>query len=654
MRGHILCIDIETYSEVDLTGSGVYVYAAHESFEIMLFGYSLDGSPVRVIDLAGGEELPLDIQMMLTDDDVLKTAYNANFERTCLSVWLATPMPPQQWRDTKILAAELGLPGSLAEVGGALGLPEDKQKLKEGRELIRYFAKPCKATKANGGRTRNLPEHAPEKWAKYIEYNRQDVVAEMAIAEKCLLYLGSWWGDEQELWEIDQEINDRGVRLDRVLAQRAVELDVRMKERLTAEAKAISGMENPKSPVQIKAWIKQETGIEPESIAKANIKPLLEQVGDVPKVERFLEIRGQLAKTSTAKYSKMLECVCPDSRIRGLTQFYGANRTGRWAGRLVQMQNLPQNKLPDAELDSARQILKAGEFKLFEALFDDPASTLSQLIRTAFIPAAGKKFVVADFSAIEARVLAWLAGEKWRLEVFENGGDIYCASASKMFKVPVEKHGINGHLRQKGKIAELALGYGGAEGALKAMGALDMGLTEQELRPLVRQWRDANPHITKFWWEVDECARKLIRTGTAQTVQSNIKMRKTGPLLRIGLPSGRELAYVSPRIDENDNITYKGTVQSTGGWGRIETYGPKLVENIVQATARDCLAESMRRLKAAGVKIVFHVHDEVICEVGDDDPHLDEISELMGLPIDWAPGLPMRADGYECDYYKKD
>lgn len=653
---HVLCIDIETYSEVDLVSSGVYAYAQDPSFEIMLFGYSLDGAPVEVVDFASGELLPDSVYYLLTDPNALKTAYNANFERTCLAEWFALQMRPEQWRDTKILAAELGLPGSLAEVGAALGLPEDKQKLKEGKELIRYFAKPCKATKANGGRTRNLPEHAPDKWAKYIEYNRQDVVAEMAITGKCLPYLGSWWEEEQDLWEIDQEINDRGVRLDRQLAVRAVELDQRMKNRLIAEAKGLTGMENPKSPVQIKAWIKQETGIEPESIAKDQIAPLLERVGDAPKVERFLEIRGQLAKTSTAKYSKMLECVCPDGRIRGLTQFYGANRTGRWAGRLVQMQNLPQNKLPDAELDAARTILRSGQLELFESLFDDPASTLSQLIRTAFVPEPGKMFVVADFSAIEARVLAWLAGEKWRLEVFEQGGDIYCASASKMFKVPVEKHGVNGHLRQKGKIAELALGYGGAEGALKAMGALNMGLEEQELRPLVSQWREANPRITKFWWHVDECARKLIRTGTAQTVQPNLKMRKTGPLLRIQLPSGRELAYVSPRIDEEDNITYKGTIQGTGGWGRIETYGPKLVENIVQATARDCLAESMRRLSSVGVKIVFHVHDEVICEVdaGEADLQLKMISILMGEPIDWAPGLPMRADGYTCGYYKKD
>ena len=653
---HMLCIDIETYSEVDLVSSGVYAYAQDPSFEIMLFGYSLDGAPVEVVDFASGELLPDSVYYLLTDPNTLKTAYNANFERTCLAAWFDDPMLPEQWRDTKILAAELGLPGSLAEVGAALGLPEDKQKLKEGKELIRYFAKPCKATKVNSGRTRNLPEHAPEKWAKYIEYNRQDVVAEMAIADKCLPFFGEWWEEEQDLWEIDQEINDRGVRLDTQLAARAVELDQQMKNRLIAEAKELTGMENPKSPVQIKAWIKQETGIEPESIAKDQIAPLLERVGDAPKVKRFLEIRGQLSKTSTAKYSKMLECVCPDGRIRGLTQFYGANRTGRWAGRLVQMQNLPQNKLPDAELDAARMILRSDQLELFESLFDDPASTLSQLIRTAFVPEPGKMFVVADFSAIEARVLAWLAGEKWRLEVFEQGGDIYCASASKMFKVPVEKHGVNGHLRQKGKIAELALGYGGAEGALKAMGALNMGLEEQELRPLVSQWREANPRITKFWWHVDECARKLIRTGTAQTVQPNLKMRKTGPLLRIQLPSGRELAYVSPRIDEEDNITYKGTIQGTGGWGRIETYGPKLVENIVQATARDCLAESMRRLSSVGVKIVFHVHDEVICEVdaGEADLQLKMISALMGEPIDWAPGLPMRADGYTCGYYKKD
>lgn len=658
MHRSILCIDIETYSEVDLVSCGVYAYAEHPSFEIMLFGYSFDGGPVEVVDFAGGEELPTDIQIALTDPDVLKTAYNANFERVCLTHYLATLMRPEQWRDTKILAAELGLPGSLAEAGAALGLSEDKQKLKEGRELIRYFAKPCKPTKANGRRIRNLPEHDPEKWARYIEYNRQDVVAEMAIAEKCLPYLGKWWESEQKLWVIDQEINDRGVRLDRRLATNAVRLDDQMKYRLVAEAKELTGMDNPKSPVQIKAWIKQETGLEVESIAKDKVRPLLERVGEAPKVERFLEIRSQLAKTSTAKYSKMLECVCEDSRIRGLTQFYGANRTGRWAGRLVQMQNLPQNKMPDAELEAARGILKAGEFNLFEALFDDPASALSQLIRTAFIPRDGCRFVVADFSAIEARVLAWLAGEEWRLEVFRRGGDIYCASASKMFKVPVEKHGVNGHLRQKGKIAELALGYGGAEGALRSMGALDMGIAEEELRPLVDQWRGANPHVTKFWWKVDECMRKLIRTGSAQIVRPGIRMRKTGPLLRIELPSGRELSYVSPRLEYDgtrENITYMGTIQGKGSWGRIETYGPKIVENIVQAVARDCLAESMQQLtRRYNVRIVFHVHDEVICEVGESDISLEQIAAVMGEPISWAVGLPLNADAYECDFYRKD
>ena len=652
---HVLCIDIETYSEVDLVSSGVYAYAQDPSFEIMLFGYSLDGAPVEVVDFASGELLPDSVYYLLTDPNTLKTAYNANFERTCLAAWFDDPMLPEQWRDTKILAAELGLPGSLAEVGAALGLPEDKQKLKEGRDLIRYFAKPCKPSKANGGRTRNLPEHDPEKWEKYIEYNRQDVVAEMAIAEKCLPYLGTWWEREQDLWEIDQEINDRGVRLDRQLAKNAVRLDARIKTRYVAEAKALTGMENPNSPTQIKAWIKQETNLEVDSIAKDKIKPLLERVGDAPKIERFLEIRTQLARTSIAKYSKMLDCVCEDGRIRGLTQFYGANRTGRWAGRLVQMQNLAKNKMPDAELDAARGILRSGEFDLFEALFDDPADTMSQLIRTAFIPREGCRFVVADFSAIEARVLAWLAGEGWRLEVFKHGGDIYCASASKMFKVPVEKHGVNGHLRQKGKIAELALGYGGAEGALRAMGALDMGLDEDELRPLVNQWRTANPHVTKFWWRVDECARQLIHTSKSQIVRPGIRMRRTGKLMRIELPSGRELSYVMPRIDARDNITYMCTIQGTGGWGRIETYGPKIVENIVQAVARDCLAESMRRLAIShNVKIVFHVHDEVICEVGDNDKSLAEIAAIMGEPISWAPGLPLNADAYECDFYRKD
>lgn len=646
-----LCIDIETYSEVDLTSSGVYAYAADESFEIMLFGYSVDGEYPEVVDIASGEELPGEIRAALTDPDVMKTAYNANFERTCLAAWFLQPMPPEQWRDTKILAAELGLPGSLAGVGEALGLAEDKQKLKTGAELIRYFAKPCKPTKANGGRTRNLPEDAPDKWRLYIEYNRRDVVAEMEIAKRCLPFIGDWWDGEQRLWCIDQNINDLGVRLDLTLAKNAVALDARMKEELTQEAKQISGIENPKSTVQVKAWVKKETGSEPESIAKGAISGLLDEVGDNKKVKRFFEIRSQLAKASIAKYKKMLQCVCPDGRIRGLTQFYGASRTGRWAGRLVQMQNLARNVMPDAELDVARALLKAGEYQAFQALFDDPANTLSQLIRTAFIPKDGCRFLVADFSAIEARVLAWMAGERWRLDVFERGGDIYCASASKMFKVPVEKHGINGHLRQKGKIAELALGYGGSIGALTSMGALDMGLTKEELPPLVSQWRGANREITNFWWAVDKAARRLIKTGAAQ--RTPIPMRKTGPLLRIRLPSGREISYVRPRISGEGSITYMGTVQASGGYSRIETYGPKLVENIVQAVARDCLAVAMERLTKAGINIVFHVHDEVICEVGDDVTK-EQVSAIMSAPIAWAPGLPMRADAYECSFYRKD
>ena len=651
---HTLCIDIETYSEVDLVSSGVYKYADDDSFEIMLLGYSIDGEYPEVADLANGEKIPAEVQLALTDPRVLKTAYNANFERTCLAAWLKRAMPPEQWRDTMILASELGLPGHLADAGAELGLSEDKQKLKTGAELIRYFAKPCKPSKANGGRTRNLPEHAPDKWELYIEYNRRDVIAEMEIAKKCLPHIGDWWDGESQLWAIDQRINDRGVMLDRRLAENAVSFDEKMKEGLIAEAKAISGMENPKSPVQIKAWIKERTGYEPESIAKGKLQEILDKTGDDEKVRRFIQIRSMLAKTSIAKYDKMLKCVCSDDRIRGLTQFYGANRTGRWAGRLVQMQNLARNVMPDAELDAARDILKAGDYEAFVSLFDDPANTLSQLIRTSFIPKPGCRFIVADFSAIEARVLAWMAGESWRLKVFEDGGDIYCASASKMFKVPVEKHGINGHLRQKGKIAELALGYGGAEGALTAMGALDMGIAEEELRPLVTQWRSANPKITKFWWDIDSAVRKVIKTGIAQTVRC-VRIRREGPLLKIKLPSGRELSYVRPRYDQSEGITYMGTLQGGGGFGRIESYGPKFVENIVQAASRDCLAVSMKRLEAEGIRIIFHVHDEVICEVpNESDVSKEMISEIMGKPIEWAEGLPMRADAYECDFYRKD
>lgn len=644
-----LSIDIETYSETELLTSGVYAYSEDPSFEIMLFGYSCNGSSVTVIDMTR-DEVPNFIINALTDPQVLKTAFNANFERTCLSAYFGIDLPADQWQDTMILAAELGLPRSLADVGKILGLPEDKQKMKEGKDLIRYFAKPCKPTKANGGRTRNLPCHDPEKWSQYIEYNRQDVVTEMEIRQILLKY--SFSQSEQDLWVIDQNINDRGVMVDRVFAENAAKIDVEIREDLQATAKELTGLDNPNSVVQIKKWIKEQTGIEVTSLEKKYMADVLEQVKGNEKVEKFLALRRELGKTSTAKYKAMLQCKCEDGRIRGLTQFYGANRTGRWAGRLVQMQNLPQNKLPDEELDFARKLIKSGNRDAFEMLYE-PASTLSQLIRTAFIPKPGYKFIVSDFSAIEARVLAWAADEMWRLNVFNTHGKIYEASAEQMFHLPAGSVKKGDPMRQKGKIAELALGYGGSVGALIAMGALMMGLEENELKPLVDSWRRANPKITKLWWNTDSAVKLLLKTRKPQIMPHGMAIRKDGPLMRLRLPSGRELSYVRPKLDHEENITYEGIIQD-GGWGTINTYGPKVVENIIQATARDCLAEAMRRLEARGIEIVFHVHDEVICEVPKDAYTAQDIADLMGEPISWAPGLPLRADAYECYYYKKD
>lgn len=645
-----LSIDIETYSDVDLLKSGVYVYAESPNFEVQLFGYAYNDEPVRVIDLSK-DSIPASILADLTDPKVVKTAYNANFERVCLSAWLFIDLPPDQWQDTMILAAELGLPKSLADVGKALGLQESEQKMKEGKHLIQFFAKPCKPTKANGGRTRNLPADAPDKWSTYIEYNRQDVVSERAIRNKLLKF--SIDKAEHDLWVIDQNINDRGVMLDHQFAKNASAFDDQIKEDLQQEAIEITGLDNPNSVVQIKAWIKEQTGLEVKSLEKKVMADVLSQVKGCSEVERFLDLRRELGKTSTAKYKAMLNCECGDHRIRGLTQFYGANRTGRWAGRYVQMQNLPQNKLPDEDLDIARRLVKAGDIGAFSMLFE-PASTLSQLIRTAFVPKPGYKFIVSDFSAIEARVLAWLANETWRVKVFNTHGKIYEASAEQMFHLPAGSVKKGDPMRQKGKIAELALGYGGSVGALAAMGALDMGLEEKELKPLVNSWRTANPHITEFWWNTDKAAKITLRTKKPQSLQYGVGFRKEGPLLRLRLPSGRELSYVHPAIDAEDNITYEGIIQASGGWGKINTYGPKIVENIVQATARDCLAESMKRLEQAGIPIVFHVHDEVICEVPVNGYTAEDIADIMGQSVDWAQGLPLKADAYECDYYKKD
>ncbi len=644
-----LSIDIETYSPISLQDCGVYAYASHPDFEILLFGYAFDDGPVDVIDLTR-EEFPEDLKKAIYDPAILKTAFNAAFERTCISSWFSKNTPPEQWSCTAVMARELGLPSTLEQVGIVLGLPDDKQKSKTGRALIRYFSVPCKPTKANGGRTRNLPEHDPARWNLYVEYNRQDVEAERAIRNKLSHF--PMTREEQALWVHDQHINDRGVMVDLHFAEEAVELDHIIKDRLLQEAKDLTGLENPKSPAQLKDWITQVTGYEVESLNKKSIPEIREKVNNA-KVNAMLDIRAGLAKTSTEKYAAMLRTACPDERIRGLTQFYGASRTGRWAGRLVQMQNLPQNKMPDKDLDTARQIVRAGDFELLEMCFDDIAGTLSQLIRTAFIPKPGHRFIVADFSAIEARVLAWLADEAWRMEVFNTHGKIYESSAEQMFHLEPGSVKKGNPMRQKGKIAELALGYGGSVGALKSMGALDMGLEEEELKPLVNSWRAANTAITKFWWDTDAAARRTIQTKEPVKLPHGMGFFKKGPVLKLVLPNGRELSYVKPALID-DSITYEGTLQSSGAWGRIESYGPKIVENIVQATARDCLAVAIDRLETAGFPVVFHVHDEVICEVPEGVSSAEELGTIMSEPIEWAPGLPLRADAYECEYYRKD
>lgn len=645
-----LSIDIETYSPLDLRQHGVYAYAAHPEFEILLFGYAFDDDPVQVIDLAQGEKLPQELQNALYDPEILKTAFNASFERTCLSAFLGSVTPPEQWSCTAVWARELGLPATLESVGIVLGLPEDKQKLKTGKALIRYFSIPCKPTKTNGMRTRNLPQHDPERWQLYKEYNAGDVVAERAIRKKLANY--PILPSEQILWEHDQRINDRGVGVDLVFAEQAIRMDEVIKARLLDSAKELTGLDNPKSTAQLKGWIEDTAGITVESLNKKSIAGVRADA-DHEDVDRMLDIRAGLAKTSTEKYKAMQRTACEDHRIRGLTQFYGASRTGRWAGRLVQMQNLPQNKMPDRDLDIARQLVRAGDLTTMELLFDDISGTLSQLIRTAFIPRKGHRFIVADFSAIEARVIAWLSGEQWRMDVFNTHGKIYEASAEQMFHLPPGSVKKGDPMRQKGKIAELALGYGGSVGALKSMGALEMGLVEDELKPLVNSWRAANPAITKFWWDTDAAARRTIQTKAPTTLPFDMGFFKKGPLLKLRLPNGRELSYVKPAIVD-DSITYEGNIQSSGAWGRIESYGPKLVENIVQAVARDCLAEAICRLENNGFPVVFHVHDEVICEVPEGVSSAKELSAIMSEPIAWADGLPLRADAYECEYYRKD
>lgn len=657
-------IDIETYFSVSLQKCGVYKYAESPDFEILLFGYSVDGSPVTTVDLACGEEIPEAVLDALTDDTVTKWAHNAQFERVCLSRYLsdrgisldpfhdnhplsrecALFLNPESWRCSMVWAAYMGLPLSLEGVGAVLGL--EKQKLTEGKDLIRYFSVPCSPTKANGGRTRNLPEHDMEKWERYKAYNIRDVETEMQICEKL-----SKFPVPEEIWDeyhIDQEINDRGIRVDMPFVEQAIAVDELSRKRLTAAMKELTDLENPNSVSQMKEWL-SGNGLETDTLGKKAVAALIEETDG--EVSEALSLRQQLAKSSVKKYQAMQNAACADNRCRGMFQFYGANRTGRFAGRLVQLQNLPQNHMTD--LEQARSLVRLGDMDALDMLYDDIPDTLSQLIRTAFIPADGQKFYVADFSAIEARVIAWFAGEDWRTQVFQDGGDIYCASASQMFKVPVEKHGVNGHLRQKGKIAELALGYGGSVGALKAMGALDMGLAEEELQPLVNAWRQSNPHIVRFWWDVDSAVKKAIKEHQPQTVKG-VKIYYQSGMLFILLPSGRRLAYVKPRMGENrfggESVTYEG-VGGTKKWERIESYGPKFVENIVQATSRDILMYAMKTLRCCS--IVAHVHDELIIEA-DPKMSLEVLCEQMARVPPWAKGLILRADGYVCDFYKKD
>lgn len=649
-----LSIDIETYSDLDIKKVGVYRYVDSANFEILLFAYAFDNEEVKVIDLVNDEELPKEVIEALNDNKVIKSAFNANFERTSISKFLNINLKPNEWSCTMIKALTLGLPGSLDSVSKALKFNEDKQKMKEGKALIQYFCKPCKATKVNKGRTRNLPIHDMEKWNKFKEYCKQDVVVEREIRNKLSKYKTT--EREIKLWYLDQRINDTGIKVDTELIENAIECDKRYTEKLTKEAIKITGLNNPNSPAQLKKWLSDKVGFEITSLTKESIPEILKQVDD-ENVVRILELRKLMSKTSIKKYEAMKLAKGNDNRVRGLLQFYGANRTGRWAGRLVQVQNLPQNHIED--LDLARNLLKEGDFDLIELLYDSVPDVLSQLIRTAFIPSEGHRFIVSDFSAIEARVIAWLAGEKWRLDVFNSHGKIYEASASQMFKVPIESIKKGSELRQKGKLAELSNGYGGSVGALISMGAIKMGLKEEELQPIVTAWRNANPNITKFWWDVDKAAKKAIKDRTIVEIQHGIKFIYNPGVLFIELPSSRRLSYLRPKIEPHttfsgDKITYEGMEQTSKQWKRIDTYGPKLVENIVQATARDCLREAMFNVTDAGYSIVMHVHDELVIDVDKKGGSLEEVNSIMGKEISWAKGLPLKADGYECDYYKKD
>lgn len=657
-----LSLDLETKSGADISKTGIYRYAEDPDFDILLFGVSVNGGPVKVYDLACKETIPDEILAALTDNSIIKSAYNASFERVCLSYWLRKNYPryfksygkpddpahkyldPSAWRCSLVWAAYNGLPLGLEKVGAVLGL--EQQKMKEGKDLIRFFCCPCKPTASNGRRTWNLPEHAPEKWDLFKKYNVRDVEVELQIQERLKNY-----PVPDFVWEeycLDQQINDRGIMIDQKMVSGALSIDEKSHNDLTVRMQQLTGLSNPNSVMQMKDYL-AEKGLDAESLGKKEVSAMIKSAPE--DLAEVLSLRLQLAKSSVRKYEAMENAVCADARCRGMFQFYGANRSGRWSGRLIQLQNLPQNHLPD--LEQARELVKQDDYEMLDMLYDSVPSVLSELIRTAFIPRPGYKFVVSDFSAIEARVLSYLAGEEWRMEVFRTGGDIYCASASQMFKVPVEKHGQNAHLRQKGKISELALGYGGSVGALTAMGALDMGLSEEELQPLVKLWRESNPHIVQYWWNVDAAVKKTIKSHEVTRVGC-VSFHARNGMLFIQLPSGRQLAYVKPRIEGNqyggESITYMGN-DASKKWSRIESYGPKIVENITQAVSRDVLAHAMRSLSQYA--IVGHVHDELIIECSLETP-LEQICDAMGQTPPWLSGIDLRADGYCCKYYKKD
>ena len=646
-----LSIDVETFSDVDISKCGAYKYAESPSFEMLLFAYAADGGEVQVVDLAAGEKIPQEILAALTDDNVIKWAFNANFERVCLSRYLSDMgllrdafLSPESWRCTMVWAAYMSLPLSLAAVGSVLGLEE--QKMSEGKSLIRYFCTPCTATKTNGGRVRNLPSHAPDKWAMFKAYNKRDVEVEMAIQHRLAKFpVPNFLWDE---YHLDQEINDRGIRIDMAFVDNAIAIDARSREELSMRMKQLTGLDNPNSVQQMKGWLSQH-GAETDSLDKKAVLELLKNAP--PELAEVLSLRQQLAKSSVKKYIAMKNVSCADHRARGAFRFYGANRTGRFSGKNIQLQNLPQNYME--HLEDVRTLVQRGDFESLNILYDSVPDVLSQLIRTALIPKAGRKFIVADFSAIEARVLSWLAKERWRMDVFANDGDIYCATAGRMFHCNVVKHGENGHLRQKGKQAELACGYGGSVGALKAFGALESGMKEEELKPLVDAWRAANPNIVEFWWAVDRAAKDCIKERSKK-VTHDINFICQSGMMFIELPSGRRLSYVKPRIGENqfggESVTYMG-LDLSKKWARIESYGPKLVENITQAISRDILCYAMQTLRS--MDIVAHVHDELIIEC-DERVSLVAVREQMARTPPWAKGLLLRADGFECSFYQKD